>query len=91
MQARLLPVMREIVTSQAQQSILVEGALDLVAAVLRPSSPNTAQQIHRAMSGPVMALMMTSDDGGILQGCTEYLRCVRHLVHRMLSAYQHLL
>ena len=61
--------------SSEQSTILVEGALDLLAALLRPSPAAVAQHIHSAMSGPVMALMMTTDDAGILQSCTEYLRC----------------
>ena len=68
----LQEIMRQ---SSEQPSVLVEGALDLLAALLRPSPVAVAAQIHSAMSAPVMALMMTSDDAGILQSCTEYIRC----------------
>lgn len=69
-------MLREIVSqSGEQQAVLVEGALDLLAALLRPSPAAAAQQIHSAMSAPVMALMMSADDAGILQSCTEYIRC----------------
>jgi hypothetical protein len=35
-----------------------------------------ALRVHAAASGPVLQLLATSDDNGILQSCCEYWRCV---------------
>ena len=57
--------------------MLVVGALDLLAALLRPPPPQVALRISGAMSAPVMALIMSSDDAGILHSCTDYIRRAR--------------
>lgn len=55
--------------------MLVEGALDVLAALLRPSAPEQATRVHAAASSHVMALALRQDDPAILQSCSEYLRC----------------
>ncbi len=52
----------------------VESALDLLTSLLRPSTPEGARLLHAAASGPVLALLRSSDDPGILQSCCCYWR-----------------
>lgn len=59
----------------ANELVLVEGALDVVNALLRPASPGQAARVHSAASGPVMGLILSQDDPGVLQSASEYLRC----------------
>ncbi|BDA48104.1 Importin-9 [Coccomyxa sp. Obi] len=75
LQERALPHLVAILSSpEAGETTLVEGALDVVNALLRPASPEQAARIHAAASGPVMALVLRQDDPGILQSASEYLR-----------------
>ncbi len=75
LQERALPHLVGILGSpEAGETTLVEGALDVVNALLRPASREQAARIHAAASGPVMALVLRQDDPGILQSASEYLR-----------------
>ena len=75
-QERALPTLAAIVSApDTHESALVEGALDVLAALLRPASPDQAARVHAAASAPVMALVLGQDDAAVLQSCSEYLRC----------------
>ncbi|KAK9806782.1 hypothetical protein WJX72_002643 [[Myrmecia] bisecta] len=75
LQARVLPVLSSIISQpDANSTILVEGALDVATMLLKPSNAEQAAIVHATLSQPVMALMMHSDDAGILQSCSEYMR-----------------
>ena len=74
-QERALPTLAAILATPAgRPGPLLEGALDVVAALLRPAAPDQAACVHAALSGHVMALVLTQDDPGVLQSCSEYLR-----------------
>ena len=74
-QERALPSLATILaTPEGRPAPLVEGALDVVAALLRPAAPDQATRVHAALSGHVMALALRADDPGVLQSCSEYLR-----------------
>ena len=60
---------------EAGNPTLVEGALDVTCALLRPAAHEQAARVHAAASGPVMTLVLRADDPGILQSACEYLRC----------------
>ncbi len=78
-QERVLPPLAAILANPAgQPDMLVEGALDLLAALLKPSDAAGAARVYAAASGPVLSLLATSDDGGILQSACEYWRCAFH-------------
>ena len=71
----MLPVLSSIASKpEANPPVLIEGALDLATALLRPSSPQSAAAVHGMFSGTVMTLLRVHDDPGVLQSCCEYLR-----------------
>ena len=77
MQAKVLPVLASIISHYNSNSpILVEGALDLVGALLKPAAPEQAQQMHGLLAQPVQALLMQHDDPGVLQSASQYLKSV---------------
>jgi hypothetical protein len=49
----------------------------MVNTLLRPATPGQAARIHAAVSPAIMQLVMHQDDPGILQSCSEYLRCLQ--------------
>jgi hypothetical protein len=71
----VLPVLVSL-ASKPDQNVptVVEGALDLANALLTPSTPQAAAEVHALFSATVMGLLRTQDDPGILQSCCEYLR-----------------
>jgi hypothetical protein len=80
-QERAIPALVDIIKApDTSSSVLVEGALDILAALLRPSSPQQAAAVHSAASSHVMGLALHQDDPAILQSCSEYLRSVRRLL-----------
>ena len=80
-QERAIPALVDIIKApDTSSSALVEGALDILAALLRPSAPQQAAAVHSAASSHVMALALHQDDPAILQSCSEYLRSVRRLL-----------
>lgn len=75
MQEEALPVLRSILAEPDNgESVLIEGALDLAAALLHSAPPQEAIRTHAALSQPVMNLLLTHDDAAVLQSCCEYLR-----------------
>lgn len=71
----MLPVLVSLASRPDQnEPTVVEGALDLANALLTPSTPQAAAEVHTLFSPTVMGLMHTQDDPGILQSCCEYLR-----------------
>ena len=75
MQERAVPALVDIIKApEANSPVLVEGALDVLAALLRPATPEQAARVHAAASSHVMALTLRQDDAAILQSCSEYLR-----------------
>ena len=77
MQARILPILASIVSHHtSNSSILVEGALDLLVSLVKPANAEQAQQMHAAVSSHIQALMLHSQDAGILQSCCQYLKSV---------------
>ena len=75
MQGRAVPALADIIKApEANSPMLVEGALDVLAALLRPATPEQAARVHAAASSHVMALTLRQDDAAILQSCSEYLR-----------------
>ena len=74
-QERAVPALVDIIKApEANSPVLVEGALDVLAALLRPATPEQAACVHAAASSHVMALTLRQDDAAILQSCSEYLR-----------------
>lgn len=74
-QERVLPPLAGILSAPDwQPPMLVEGALDLLAALLRPSGAEAASRVHAVASAPTLALLAASDDNGILQSACEYWR-----------------
>lgn len=79
MQARILPILASIVSHANQNSsILVEGALDVLVSLVKPANPQQAQQMHSLVGPHIQALMLQSQDSGILQSCCQYLKSVLH-------------
>lgn len=77
LQERAIPALVDIIRAPDTNSpVLVEGALDVLAALLRPSTPEQAANVHSAASSHVMTLALHQDDAAILQSCSEYLRCI---------------
>ena len=77
MQARILPILASVVSHHtSNSSILVEGALDLLVSLVKPANPQQAQQLHTAVGAPIQALVLHSQDAGILQSCCQYLKSV---------------
>ena len=77
LQERAIPALVDIIRAPDTHSpVLVEGALDVLAALLRPSTPEQAAKVHSAASSHVMTLALHQDDAAILQSCSEYLRCI---------------
>ena len=75
LQERAVPALVDIIKApEANSPVLVEGALDVLAALLRPATPEQAARVHAAASSHVMALTLRQDDAAILQSCSEYLR-----------------
>ena len=75
LQERAVPALVDIIKApEANSPVLVEGALDVLAALLRPATPEQAAWVHAAASSHVMALTLRQDDAAILQSCSEYLR-----------------
>ena len=75
LQERAVPALVDIIKApETHSAVLLEGALDLLAVLLRPSAPEQAAGVHAAASSHVMALALHQDDAGILQSCSEYLR-----------------
>lgn len=71
----MLPVLASIISHfNSNSPVLVEGALDLVGALLKPAAPEQAQQMHALLAQPVQALLMQHDDPGVLQSCSQYLK-----------------
>lgn len=74
-QERVLSPLAGILSApDGQPPMLVEGALDLLAALLRPSGPEGASRVHAVASPTTLALLAASDDNGILQSACEYWR-----------------
>ena len=78
-----MPALVDIIRApEAHSPVLLEGALDMLAVLLAPSAPEQAAAVHAAASSHVMALALHQDDAGILQSCSEYLRCVTPNLHQ---------
>lgn len=77
LQERALPTLAGILSApESHTPALLEGALDVLAALLRPATPDQAARVHAAVSSHVMALALSQDDPAVLQSCSEYLRRV---------------
>ena len=88
MQERAVPALVDIIRApETHSAVLLEGALDLLAVLLRPSAPEQAAGVHAAASSHVMALALHQDDAGILQSCSEYLRWPPHPRQLQTAAY----
>eukprot|EP00951_Prasinocladus_malaysianus_P026387 scaffold234163_cov23-Prasinocladus_malaysianus.AAC.1 len=77
---RIAPSLCNIISSgaaegaNAQPNPQVEGALDILAMILKNAPVDVAVSLHGAVMQPVMALMRTCCDAGQLQSGTEVLR-----------------
>lgn len=81
LQKRVLgPIANILANPKGQPDMLVESALDLLAALLRPSNAEGVARMHAAASGPTLQLLAKSDDAGILQSACVYWRCVSAVV-----------
>ena len=75
LQARILPVLASLISHSSSNSpILVEGAVELVTALLKPAGPAQAQQVHALLAQPVQSILLQHEDPGVLQNCSHYLR-----------------
>ena len=89
MLARILPIVAPVMSLHtSNSSILVEG--DLLVSLVKSANPQQAQQLHAAVGAPIQALMLHSQDAGILQSCCQYLKsvtnpCLSHIILHTVS------
>jgi hypothetical protein len=70
-----VPTLSGVLASpDGQGPMLVESTLDLLAGLLKPAGVAEARAAHAACFRHVVALVVSSDDVGILQSCAECLR-----------------
>ena len=74
-QGRILPILASIIShADSNSSILVEGALDVLVSLLKPSSLEQAEQVHAVVGTHIQSLMLHHQDAGTLQSCCQYLK-----------------
>ena len=78
LQTRVVPVLKSIISKgpSGNHTVLIEGAIDLAATLLKDSPADGVQMIHKELSEHIIRLMCTCDDPGILQSSCDFLRYV---------------
>ncbi|KAL6779589.1 hypothetical protein ACKKBG_A12895 [Auxenochlorella protothecoides x Auxenochlorella symbiontica] len=77
LQRRALPTLGALLRDPgAHPPLVLDGALDLVALLLRPSGEAAAREVHAALSPPVLALALRHDDAEVLASACQYFRAL---------------
>ena len=71
-----MPILKGIISKGQGRDhpILVEGAMDLAATLMKDSQQTGIAAIHTELSQPIIHLICSHDDPGLLQSSCEYLR-----------------